>query len=53
MYFLSLVFILYCFIKFLFYGIYELEQNNKLGGIVICILAIISLVFPSAIILYF
>lgn len=53
MYILALLFVFYCFIKFFFYGIYEIEQKNKLGGIAICILAIFSLIFPSSVILYF
>lgn len=53
MYILSLIFCFYCFIKFFFYGIYEFEQKNKLGGIAICFLAVISLIFPSSVILYY
>ena len=54
MYILGLIFNLYCFIKFFFYGIYEIEElKNIYGGIIICIISIISLLFSSAIILYF
>lgn len=45
MYILYFIFIFYCFIKFFFYGIYEIEQKNKVGGFTICFLAILSLAF--------
>lgn len=51
---LGLFFVLYCFIKFFFYGIYEFsEKRNKISGIFICALATISLLFSSTVILYF
>lgn len=54
MYILGLVFVIYCFLKFFFYGIYEIKQlQNKAGGITICALAIISTIFTSGIIIYY
>lgn len=54
MYILGLLFILYCFIKLFFYGIYEIEEKkNTAGGMTICILAVFSLIFPSIVILRF
>lgn len=54
MYIISLIFILFCFIKFFFYGIYEItELKNRVAGIFICTLAIIALIFPYSIILYY
>ena len=50
---LSLSFIIFCFLKLFFYGIYEIEQKNKLGGIAICAFALIVLIFPSSVILIF
>lgn len=54
MYIIGLLFLLYCFLKFFFYGIFEInEMNNKVGGVTICILSILSFIFSSTIILYF
>lgn len=54
MFLIGLVFLLYCFLKFFFYGIYELKElNNKTGGYTICILATISFIFSSYIIINF
>ncbi len=54
MYILGLVFVIYCFLKFFFYGIYEIKQlQNKTGGITICALAIISTILTSGIIIYY
>lgn len=37
MFIVGLFFIVFCFLKFLFYGIYEIKTlNNKIGGITIC-----------------
>lgn len=42
---------IFIFLKTLFYGIYEWkEQNNKSGSIVIILIAIISLIFPSVLV---
>ena len=35
------------FIKTLSYGIFELKNKNKLGGIVIIFISVISLTFPN------
>lgn len=35
------------FIKTLSYGIYELNNNNKLGGITVIIFSILSLITPN------
>lgn len=54
MFIVGLIFLLYCFLKFFFYGIYELKElQNKTGGYIICILATISFIFSSFIIIYF
>lgn len=38
----------YVFLKTLYYGIYEFkDNNNKIAGIVISILAVVCLVVPS------
>ena len=54
MFIVGLFFIFFFFLKFLFYGIYEIKTlNNKVGGITICTLAVISSIFTSSIIIYF
>ncbi len=35
------------FVKTVSYGIYEIKENNKTGGIFVIIIAIISLIFPN------
>lgn len=42
--------ILLGFLKCLFYGIYEMNQNNKASGISVIILSIITLILPIVII---
>lgn len=41
---------LFIFIKTLYYGIYEIKQNNKTSGIVIIALSIIYLIVPNVLI---
>lgn len=54
MYIIGLIFLFYCFLKFFFYGIYEIkEMNNKIGGMSICLLASIGFIAPAMIILHF
>lgn len=54
MYFVGIVFVIYCFLKLFFYGVYEVKTlNNTVGGICICILSILSSIFTSGIIIYF
>lgn len=38
------------FIKTLSYGIYELKDENKLGGFTVISLAVISLILPNVIV---
>lgn len=48
--FVSLL-IIFSFLKTLFYGLYEINNNqNKLGGVTIVILGIIGLILPIIII---
>lgn len=54
MFIVGLFFVVFCFLKFLFYGIYEIKiLNNKIGGITICTLAVLSSIFTSSVIIYF
>lgn len=49
-FFVSLL-IIFSFLKSVFYGIYEINNNNnKSGGITVIILSIIGLILPVAII---
>lgn len=51
---LSIIFLIYFFLKGFYYGIFELkEKENKSGGIASIILAIIGLILPLTIIIIF
>lgn len=47
--FVSLLIII-SFLKSLFYGIYEIKQNNKASGNAIIVLSVIGLILPIVII---
>lgn len=52
MFFLILLLSIWVFIKTISYGIFELKNNNnKLGGIVVIVIAFISLIAPNVAIL--
>lgn len=54
MYFVGIIFVIYCLLKMFFYGLYELKTlNNKVGGISICILSVLSSIFTCGIIIYY
>lgn len=54
MYILGILFLIYCFLKLFFYGIYEIKnQNNKIGGSTICILSIASFFFSNWVIIHY
>lgn len=45
--YLAIIFLIYLFLKSIYYGLFEInEKNNKLGGIFVIILSIVSLIFP-------
>ena len=45
--YISILFLIYLFLKSFYYGIYEInDKKNKLGGIAIIFLSIIGLVLP-------
>jgi len=48
--FLILILSIIIFIKTTSYGLYELKNNNKIGGIVVITLAMFSLILPNAIV---
>lgn len=51
--YLAIIFIIYLFIKSLYYGNFEInEKENKIGGITIIILSIISLILPILVLLF-
>lgn len=45
--FLIIILSIMIFTKTLSYGIYEIKEKNKIGGISIIIVAIISLILPN------
>ncbi len=54
MYFVGIIFVIYCFLKMFFYGLYEVNTlNNKIGGVSICILSVLSSIFTIGIIIFY
>lgn len=52
MHFIIFLFSIYVFIQTTSYGIFEYKKNsNKIAGIFICILAIISLILPNIVLI--
>jgi len=51
---IAIIFIIYLFLKSIYYGIFELTDNkNKPGGIVIIVIAIIGLIFPLSLLIFY
>ena len=49
---LSIFLLLICFFKSIYYGIYEIQtKKNKPGGITVCVLAFLGLIFPTTVII--
>lgn len=43
---------IFIFLKTFYYGLYEIKQQNKIGGYVVIFLSFISLVAPNIILLF-
>ncbi len=51
---ISIAFLIYAFLKSMFYGYFEIkEKENKSGGIIVIFLSIIGLILPSILLLFF
>lgn len=51
MHFIIFIFSIYAFIQTIAYGIFEYKKNsNKIVGIFICILGILSLIIPNIVV---
>lgn len=51
---LAIIFLIYAFLKSIFYGYFEIkEKENKSGGIAVIFLAIIGLIFPISLLILF
>ena len=51
---ISIIFLIYAFLKSIFYGYFEInEKSNKIGGIVVIVLALIGLVLPVTFLILF
>lgn len=51
---LSIIVLIYAFLKSIFYGYFEIkEKENKSGGIIVIILAIIGLILPISFLIFF
>ena len=52
--YIAILFSIYCFIKNMYYGIFEIKnKKNKSGGIAIIIIAITGLIFPISVLVLF
>lgn len=51
---LSIIFLIYAFMKSIFYAYFEIkEKENKSGGIIVILLAIIGLILPIFLLILF
>ena len=51
---LSIIILIYVFLKSIFYGFYEIkDQENKLGGAVVIFLALLGLILPITFLILF
>ena len=51
---IAIFFIIYCFLKTLFYAIYEIKsKKNNSGGITIILIALIGFILPFTILISF
>lgn len=51
---ISILILIYVFLKSIFYGYFEIkEKENKSGGIIVIFLAIIGLIFPTFLLILF
>lgn len=52
--FLAILFIFYCFLKTVFYGIYEINtKKNKHGGITVIFISLVGLLLPIILLILF
>ncbi len=52
--FIAILFILYCFLKTLFYAIYEIKsRKNRNGGMTIIFIALIGFLLPFTVLINF
>ena len=50
--YIAIIFLIFCFLKCFYYGLYEMrEKTNKPGGFACILLSILGLIFPSIILL--
>lgn len=50
----AIIFLIYSFMKSIFYGYFEIkEKKNKSSGIIVILLAIIGLILPTSLLLLF
>lgn len=49
---LAVILSLFVFFKTLYYGIYEIKQNNKIPGISIIVLSVICLILPNIMVFF-
>ncbi len=50
---LSIIFLIYAFLKSIFYAYFEIkEKENKYGGITVILLAILGLILPISLLIF-
>lgn len=50
---LSIILLIYAFLKSIFYGYFEIkEKENKYGGITVILLAILGLILPISLLIF-
>lgn len=49
---LAIILSIFVFLKTLYYGIYEIKQNNKIPGISIIVLSVICLIVPTIMVFF-
>lgn len=51
MFFIAILFSLFCFLKSFYYGIYEIQNNNSTSGKLFCLLSVIAFILPLIILI--
>jgi hypothetical protein len=51
--YIALLFLLYCFLKSIYYGIYEIQNENKKAGKIFCLLTILAFIFPVTMLIFY
>lgn len=50
---ISILFLIFCFLKSFYYGLYEIQNNNFASGKLYCFISVLALIFPIFMIIRF